>query len=294
MLLVASLFVTSAFGARLLDGVDSEVYAAGGAVGGLRSGMQAMLKLARGKGKGDDDKDLPAIAAIKFIVPPSEGDDFEEAWLKLEDKVQKDEDIDIFDLKKTKLDNLLYLSYGEWKDHSDLHEHLTSDHFEEFAKFVDERGIRWQLEELFDESEDVEDDSKRSRRHMVSKAALATLSNPSDDAQVKELYKSLMKKKNLAHVIFKYYVPPTEAKGFADAWTDAAEKTLEERGNRIYSLRKVATDNTLWYGYGTWDSMRDYLEHLESKHVGKLLDFFEDKDIVWFLSPLAKIGNQDE
>jgi hypothetical protein len=54
------------------------------------------------------------------------------------------------------------------------------------VQFVDERGIRWQLEELFDESEDVEKDSKRSRRHVLSKAALATLANPADDTQVRE------------------------------------------------------------------------------------------------------------
>jgi len=40
--------------------------------------------------------------------------------------------------------------------------------------------------------------------------------------------------------------------------------------------------------------MDDYLSHFESKHVSELLDYVAEKDIVWFLAPLEKIGHNPE
>jgi hypothetical protein len=40
-------------------------------------------------------------------------------------------------------------------------------------------------------------------------------------------------------------------------------------------------------------SMRDYVEHLESKHVGKLLDYLDDQDIVFFINALVNWSWQD-
>ncbi len=36
-------------------------------------------------------------------------------------------------------------------------------------------------------------------------------------------------------MLVKYYVPPGLDSEFIDAWTDAAESTIKEDGNRIYS-----------------------------------------------------------
>jgi len=401
--------------------------------------VQPTVQHHKGKGEDDDDTDglRTRIFAIKFIVPPSEGDNFEEAWGKLADKVEKEEDVDIFNLKATKLDNVLYFSYSEFAHHDDLHEHLTSDHFEDFAEFVDDKGIKWELlllenlsEELEEDEEDDrdmltalekrgrkerkrdddddkkdkkkkkkdddddndderkddqaddwddnipedyrhfipdkfrpkhkddkdkkddkkhrKDDDKKDRkltrgskkddddndddddttsggdqepadwddnvpedyRHFIpgkhrpkhkkgdrkaelSKAVLATA--PQADAQqVKKLFKDNFEDDENAHVLINYIVPPGKGEDFVQAWTKAAEKTIEEKGNRIYSLRKIATDNTRFWAYGTWESMRDYLEHFDSKHVGKLLDQLDDMDVIYTIFPLAAVYDEDD
>jgi len=55
--------------------------------------------------------------------------------LTLEKEVDDKEDAnEIFDLKKTKLDNLFYLGYGEWATTTDFVDHLHSDWFKDFAE----------------------------------------------------------------------------------------------------------------------------------------------------------------
>ncbi|GFH30171.1 uncharacterized protein HaLaN_28969, partial [Haematococcus lacustris] len=102
------------------------------------SSFQALVDSASSMLGGKKDKKgpggPPAYVAIKFIVPPSEGADFEEAWLDLEKDVEKEEKPVVFDLKKTKMDNLMYIGYSEWESMRDLGEHLHSDHFQDFAK----------------------------------------------------------------------------------------------------------------------------------------------------------------
>jgi len=46
----------------------------------------------------------------------------------------KEDANEIFDLKKTKLDNLFYLGYGEWATVTDFVDHLHSDWFMDFAE----------------------------------------------------------------------------------------------------------------------------------------------------------------
>eukprot|EP00983_Pelagomonas_calceolata_P028916 907182-Pelagomonas_calceolata.AAC.3 len=46
----------------------------------------------------------------------------------------KEDEVAVFDLKKTSLDNLFYLSYGEWSSVDALVSHLKSDHFMKFAE----------------------------------------------------------------------------------------------------------------------------------------------------------------
>lgn len=212
------------------------------------------------------------ISTIRFTVPPSIADDFEDEWMKLEKEVRREKNNDMYDLKKTKLDNLFYLAYGEWDSHSDLMDHLSSDHFSKFAEFVDREDIRWDVQILKDLSYGVEEKQRDMQK-----------------------YRDVTRGKDeMAHVLFMYTVPPGEDEGFVNQWTDTAYKTIEEDGNRIYSLRRVATDNTRFYGYGTWDSMRDYLDHFTSSHVADLTAYAEEKDIVWFVVPLEKIGHEDE
>jgi len=55
--------------------------------------------------------------------------------LTLEKEVDDKEDAnEIFDLKKTKMDNLFYFGYGEWATVTDFVDHLRSDWFMDFAE----------------------------------------------------------------------------------------------------------------------------------------------------------------
>jgi hypothetical protein len=46
------------------------------------------------------------------------------------------------------------------------------------------------------------------------------------------------------------------------------------------------TNNYEFFVYGSWDSFEDYMDHLHSDHLHKLLDFNKENDIAWFLAPV--------
>jgi quinol monooxygenase YgiN len=279
---------------------------------------------------------------VRYTVPPSSADDFEEAWLDLEKDTMDKDDPAIYNLQKTRTDNLFYWGYAEFDCMRDLRDHLRSKHFEDFAEEVDNLAVRWDLQILENLSEDIEEEQRDSRRQgqqgqqggdqggdwdknipeeyrkyipdqyrpkhkhnrrqvsELSKSALATLSNPNDPQAVRELKRELSKgkgrrgSKQMISIIVSYFVPPEAREDFVDEWTDAAEKTIEEDGNMVLSLRKVKTDNTRYYAYGSWETVEDLRDHLESKHMRKLFEFYQDADIVYFSSPLVNIGGDRE
>ncbi|KAF5830396.1 hypothetical protein DUNSADRAFT_14640 [Dunaliella salina] len=212
-----------------------------------------------------------AYATIKFTVPPSAADEFEEAWMMLESEVKdKEDEMAVFDLKKTSLDNLFYLSYAEYDSIDGFVQHLKSDHFMKFAEAADSLGIMWSLQLLKDCSKDLEKERRGHREEPESK-------------------------EDMAYILISYFVPPGEQKGLVDQWCKTAKTTLsEEKGNRMYSLSSTANDNTRWYAYGVWDSMEDFRDHFYSSHVEELRNYLADKDIVYFIAPLDKIGKQPE
>jgi quinol monooxygenase YgiN len=213
------------------------------------------------------------IFAIKYYVPPSMSDEFEDHWMKMEDK---EDNAELFALFGSYLDNIYYYHYSEFEEHKDLHEHLTSSHFNKFAEMVDECGIKWELDLLTDLSNDLEDKyrGRETRAELMSKH--------------KKYGKKEMKRKS--HVIIEYKVDPEYADEFMEAWMDCAEKTFKnEKDNMMYSLRKVSTDNTGFQVWGAWENMGAYFEHLESGHWKDFVDFVDKKDIKFFITPLEKI-----
>jgi len=237
---------------------------------GLRSAALGLLGLMRDVERHRDER---AYANIRFYVPPGEHKQFEDIWLNLEkDVTDMEKHIRFFDLKKTRTDNVIFHAYGEWDTHKDLRDHLMSKHFEDFADEVDKHDVRWELQLLKSMSTEYED--RRGKRTEA-------------EGQVE-------KRRGLHHVLITYIVPPGEGEKFTDAWMDCAEATLDEKRNRNYALRKVATDNTRFHHYGTWDSMGDWMDHFESKHFGDLLDYTDKKDIIYFIQPLMKIGKESE
>ncbi|KAL6762680.1 hypothetical protein V8C86DRAFT_579512 [Haematococcus lacustris] len=337
-LLIAAALLVCAGAARLTPSDVHDISTEGlvsSLMSSTASSFQALVDSASSMLGGKKDKKgcggPPAYVAIKFIVPPSEGADFEEAWLDLEKDVEKEEKPVVFDLKKTKMDNLMYIGYSEWESMRDLGEHLHSDHFQDFAKFADDHGVRWELELLRDMSKDIEDEQddledwdsyipgdagkyipedyrpeSKDRKHKgkgkrghgrrteLSATALAQLAPDATDAQVAQLQSKLMKCKSLFHVVFVYIVSPKVREEFVDRWTDLAEEAIKVPGNRIFSLRKVAADNTKFLGYSTWSSWTDFHEFVHSKSMEKYVDSIADDNVVWFASPLIKIGHQEE
>lgn len=261
--LLLALLVGVASAARFAQDVGT-----GGA--GLSTVERILERLRTPTNRKDDERDEKAYLVTKFKVPPSNNKDFVKAWLKLDDKTAKDKDSGVvqFDLKKPIGDNTIYTSYAEFETYEDLAYHTEQDYTRDFIHYTADKGITWELLPL----KNVTGDSEEGRALQNGKA----------------------KTHGLAHVLVTYYVPAKLHGEFMEQWRDVAAQTLQEEGSHIYGLRKLATDNTVYYGYGTWESMEDVADHLKSKHVGKFLDYVDNKDIVWFLSPLKKLGKDEE
>jgi len=270
--------------------------------GGLKSARTwlTMMRAAnrrggRSRGGGEEEEEMGLMNrmfTVKFYCPPSLSDEFEKRWMELEDQ---EKESDMLTLKSSEIDNYNYYSYGEFKSHDCLHEHMMSDHFNDFAEWVDDHGITWEMCLLNDMSHDVEEQQHRhTRRSELSESALATLPNKGLDAseeQLNALYAALAKRKGAVHAIFKYRIQPgkVDVRDFVDSWRDMALSTTKEKGNHFVSLRNVATDNTHMYGYGCWESMSDYLDHLQSRHLGKFLDYVDDKDVLIQIIPVKNV-----
>jgi quinol monooxygenase YgiN len=185
----------------------------------------------------------------------------------VEEGTKQEKGVQIYDLKKTEIDNFIFLQYGEWESKDAFMEHIESDYVQEFVSFCNEHEIVWLMNPLKPVVDDP-DTPPQSRNH--------------DDSE------------GPAHVLFRYFVPTDKHKDFVEAFQDAAEETWKEEGNHIYSLRKTITDNVEFWGYGTWDSMEDYVQHFKSDYVRNLRKFARENGIVWMLAPLYKIGDQPE
>lgn len=214
--------------------------------------------------------EAPAYLTIKFHVPPHEYENFVNKWSSLERTCVKDKGNVMFDLKKTVTDNVYFLAYSEWETRIDLFYHMISDHFQDFVEFANSKNIMWELIPMRPVT-----DTKQERR--------ANRMNGVDSNNVEK--KSRRSGKEV-HFLTKILLKPCEADKFVDMWEDTAARTIQEEGNAVYSLRKVAQSNVEFYIYGTWDSYADLSDHLSSKHVRKLLNYALDRDIVLMRTPL--------
>lgn len=207
-----------------------------------------------------------AYVAFRYLVEPDDRQDFEEAWLKLEESTAEEKGNMIFDLKKPLSNNVEYIAYGEWEDISAAKEHYESEYVEDFLDRLAELDVTYTMEPLI-KPRDVDE--------------LTPSRGQEEEGQQ-------------AHVIVHYHVPPSAHEEFEDAWNKAAEATEDEEGSHIYSLRKVFNNNYGYYAYGTWDSMEDFHEHFASDHIHELRRTLDKHGITWHLTPLKKIGHQPE
>lgn len=216
--------------------------------------------------KSKDYTEKTARIKFTYFVDPSMHKEFIDEWRKMEEKVAEEKGNRLYDLKKSTTDNVMFMGYGEWDSFDDWMRHSEEDYVEEFIKWVGENEVHYHWEPLF-------------------KAA---------DEDVKPAKGDKTRDRDMTHVLIKYHVPGHLHRDFVSVWQDTQKDTCKEKHNRIYGLRKSATDNQVFYTYGTWDDMRAYIDHIESDHVHELLKWTAEKDITWFLEPLIKVGSQPE
>ena len=66
-------------------------------------------------------------------------------WRDLEKSVKEEKGVEIFDLKKTMSDNLMFLGYGEWKSFEDYMEHFKADYTQKFLDGCRDNDITWTI-----------------------------------------------------------------------------------------------------------------------------------------------------
>lgn len=232
---------------------------------GLQTQLSGRLGEAWIRNHALDKKKTEKMARIstRFIISPSMRRDFIGRWQDLNKDVGGEKGNMRFELGKTEVDNVVFYGYGEWESWEDFMQHLDSDYMQDWLSFLAKSKIIYTWHPLSAPADDVmrERSSSRGRR-----------------AQ---------------HVLVRFTVLPEHHDDFIDTWQSVADKVdKKERGNIEYTLRKFETDNFQFFVCGSWESYDDWREHLESGHHQKLMDFAEDKDIAFFLSPLKKYGSE--
>jgi len=217
--------------------------------------------------KGSDFTKMPAYMHCKFIVPPAETDGFIKAWMKMSKDAYKDEKgLALLDLSKTMTDNLMFVGYGEWDTVEDYFQHYMQA-FGDLRDYMADHDIKFELTCL-------ENPMEGKEKHQVS------------------AMRAEFKDQKHAHFLIKYYVPPSMHQDWLDMFEDVQDKVMDERGCRMYSVRKAHDSNTHFMVFGSWDSLEDFKDHYASEHVRKLRDFNDDNNITWFLYPLYKITKE--
>lgn len=230
-------------------------------------------KLMRGGGRRSrEEEENTGYIGIRFDVPADNGDDFEKEWSRMLKNTVDNVNVDKMALYKTRFDSNTYWSFAEFETMRDFRDHMDSKDFEDFSDFVDDNDISWRLYFLDSESEKIEDEQEKSMGKKNRRG----------------------ESKSYTHVLTHYYVPPGEDDKFIDAWTDTAYKTIDEKNNYMYHLRRDLGANTHFMTCGTWDKMTDFIDHFESRHLGKLHDYTADKDIYWWHEILEHVYSQEE
>jgi quinol monooxygenase YgiN len=204
-------------------------------------------------------KEEPFFMSLRFRVSPSAKNDFIDNWKQFEDKALDDEGLNMMSLHKTYNDNIFFFQYSEWDSVKDLMRHLDSDHWEKFQDFIEDSGTTWNMEVL-SKIEDQDTLSKNRKRKDVTSESF--------------------------HELTYLEVQPEFQDEFVDLWRDVALDTIDEKANQVYSLHRVKETNYQFYVFGIWDSLDDYIDHYESKHIRKLRDFTNEQNILWIRQPL--------
>lgn len=95
-----------------------------------------------------------------------------------------------------------------------------------------------------------------------------------------------------AFIGFKYEVPPSMHKDFINAWQKVEQATMDEKGVRMYDLKKDKDSNTCFYVYGEWETMADYMDHFKSDYVQDFIKFMEQQDIMYDMCLMKDVTDE--
>jgi quinol monooxygenase YgiN len=220
--------------------------------------------------KGDEFFDRRAYMVMRYRIPPSLHDKFMDAWYKMEKDVAKEDNVKRYNLMKTMQDNVEFVTYGEWHCMADYMEHYHAKHTRDFLDFMAKNDLTWEIFPL----KNVTD----TKHEMRDKKTVADQDDPNN--------------RQPAHIMFHFHAHPSVKNKFIDAWEDMAKGTWDEKSNIVYSLRKVTTNNHHFWGIGVWESMSDFLDHKDSKHVNEFHKFAEKHDVLWYFEPVYPLGKE--
>lgn len=226
--------------------------------------------------KGSEYFDRRAFVGIRYKIPPSLHDDFIKAWRKMEADVAKESHVDYYGLTKTMQDNHEFVTYGEWKTMMDYMDHYHSKHTRQFLDFLADNNLTWDMYPLKNVTSIK--DEMRGRRIVPSMRS---------DAEEEG-----RKEQKMAHIMFHYHMEPCVKDDFIKAWEECAKDAWKDKGNVMYSLRKVTTNNHHFLGWGMWDSYDDFMDHLDSKHLKHFKKFCEKNDVLWYFDPVFQLGKE--
>ncbi|KXZ54018.1 hypothetical protein GPECTOR_5g129 [Gonium pectorale] len=92
----------------------------------------------------EDPRETSAHVAVKFHVPPSVRDDFEDTFEDIQQRVVKDEDENrFFVLRRFATMNHHYVLRGGWDSLDAYFDHVTSKTFRGLREFAEDQGIEW-------------------------------------------------------------------------------------------------------------------------------------------------------
>ncbi|KAG2489749.1 hypothetical protein HYH03_011856 [Edaphochlamys debaryana] len=103
----------------------------------------------KGKGKGEDPRDLAAHIVIQYHVPPSIADEFKGVWSDCAEKTWDEEDNHIYALRKFSTMNHHFIAYGSWKSFDAYMDHWMAKHTTKLREWLRDNDVMWYMDTVY-------------------------------------------------------------------------------------------------------------------------------------------------
>lgn len=210
--------------------------------------------------------------AIKYFVLPGREEKFLHAWMKMKNETaEKDKGLHVFSLSKVATDNTIFYSWAVWESKGDFMSHIKSDHVKEYMRDIAELDVAADMTA-----------TARITQHSGERK---------EDAVCNTHHTPKPWGRGVFNMVVRYYVPPSQFMDWEKTVKEVARMVGDkESGNNRYEVHKTMIDNYEAILYGEWESMDDYIKHLESDHLRHLLTFNQEHGIMWNMDPLITLA----